>query len=137
MDVRCDHNKCRGVDRVDQSPRDHHQSTCAKGVLSDAFDNLPGDTWTHQEHPIFIERAKQAEGMGHVLQSWATRGRMMTFDLHRTALVKGECGPRHGPRFHQFHTIGWHKSHREMDGSYSLREYFFKNRCILSSSLNF
>ena len=79
VDVGCDRNKCKRVDRVDPSPRDHHQGTCAKGILSDAFDNLPGDTWMHQERPIFIGRAKQAQGVGCVSQSWVTHGRMMSF----------------------------------------------------------
>ena len=64
---------------MDPSPHGHHQSTCAKGVLSDSFDNLPRETWTHQKRPIFIGRAKQAEGMGRVLRSWVTHGRMMSF----------------------------------------------------------
>ena len=57
----------RGVDRVDSSPHNHHQGTCAKGVLSDGFDDLLGDAWTHRERLIFIGQVKQAEGVGHVL----------------------------------------------------------------------
>ena len=79
VDFGCDRNKRKSVDRVDPSPRDHHQGMCAKGILSDAFENLLGDTWTHQERPIFIGRAKQAEGVGCVSQSWVTRGHMMSF----------------------------------------------------------
>ena len=41
-----------------------------KHVLSDAFDNSSGDTWTHEEALIFIGRVKQAEGVGRVLRSW-------------------------------------------------------------------
>ena len=63
---------------MDPSPHDHHQSTCAKEVLSDALDDLPGDTWTHRECPIFIGQAKQAELMSHDLRSWGTRGRIVT-----------------------------------------------------------
>ena len=64
-----------------RSPFNLDQSTCAKGVLSDALDDLLGDTWTHREHAIFIERAKQAEGVGHDLRSWGTRGCMMSFQF--------------------------------------------------------
>ena len=39
-------------------------------VLGDAFENSPGETWTHQEFLIFIRRAKQAEGVGRVVRSW-------------------------------------------------------------------
>ena len=71
--------RSRGIDCVDPSPRDHHQSTCAKGVLSDVVDDLPGDTWTRRDRPIIIGRAKQAEGVGHDLRLWGTRGCMMSF----------------------------------------------------------
>ena len=75
--------------------------------LSDAFDNSPGNTWTHREVPIFIGTGKISEKCGshraivgrHVEASRA-------FDPQRTTLVKGECGPRRGPRFHRFRAIG-------------------------------
>ena len=35
VDLRCYRDKCRGVDRVDPSPRDHHQSMCVNVHLSD------------------------------------------------------------------------------------------------------
>ena len=40
VDVKCDRDKCRGVDSVDPSPRDHHQSTCVNGNLSDSDRSL-------------------------------------------------------------------------------------------------
>ena len=40
VDVRCDRNEQRGIDHVDPSPRDHHQSTCAKGDLSERDQHL-------------------------------------------------------------------------------------------------
>ena len=49
------------VDRVDPIPRDHHQNMCAKGVLSDAIDISPCDTWLREEPSIFIGRAKSIE----------------------------------------------------------------------------
>ena len=50
-----------GVNRVDPSPRDHHQNTCAKGVLSDTIDVSPCDTWIREEALIFIGWAKSME----------------------------------------------------------------------------
>ena len=38
--------------------------------LSDAFDDSPSDTWTHQEFLIFIRRAKEAESVGCVVRLW-------------------------------------------------------------------
>ena len=67
VDVGCDRNKCKSIDRVDPSPCDHHQGTCAKGILSDAFDKLPGNTWTNQERPIFIGHANKRK-------SWVVSG---------------------------------------------------------------
>ena len=58
------------VNTMDSGSRDHHQSSALKHVLCDAFDNSPGDTWTHEEAPIFIGREKQAEGMGRIVRSW-------------------------------------------------------------------
>ena len=65
------------VDRVDPSPCDHHQNTCAKGVLSNAIDVSPCNTWLREEALIFIGRAKSIE------------------------IVV----PSRGPRFHQFQEI--------------------------------
>ena len=36
-------------------------------VLSDAFDNSPGNKWTHEEAPIFIKWSKKAEGVGCIV----------------------------------------------------------------------
>ena len=57
-----------GVDRVDPSPRDHHQNMCAKGVLSDAIDVSPCDTWLREEASIFIRQAKSMETWAHVVR---------------------------------------------------------------------
>ena len=58
-------------------------------------------------------------------------------DLHRTALIREERGLRLGPRFHQFRAIRRLKFHCKTDGPHVSREFFFQNRCIISSSLKF
>ena len=71
------------------------------------MDNSPGDTWMHEEAPIFIGRAKQAEGVGCIVQSWGEYvDAQGAFDLTPTGEIKRERGSHRGPRFHQFRAIG-------------------------------
>ena len=98
-----------GIDCMDQSPRDHHQNTCTKGVLSNVIDVSPCDTWRREEALIFIRRAKPME------------------------IVV----PSNGPRFHPFWEINGSDLIALVDGPRFSREFLFKNRCILSLYLNF
>ena len=88
-----------GIDRVDPSPRDHHQNTCAKGVLSDTINASPCNTWLHEEASIFIGWAKS------------------------TKIVVS----RRGPRFHQFWEINGLDLIVLVDGMRFSQEFLFKN----------
>ena len=69
----------RCVDRMDMSPHDHYHDTCTKMGISEIrrpwlnpIEAHHGDVWTHHDGPIFIGRAKHAEGVGRDLRSWET-----------------------------------------------------------------